>query len=265
MTTNRRSAHSERSLAQRVAVLLAVVLQIAPSFLPSLGIGEPVGTRSDAVRTLVTPAGWAFAIWGPIFAGSVLFAIYQALPGQRHNDLLRRIAWPAAGTFAANGIWSIYTQLNALTAISAIIIVVSLACALAVYRAFIALGRPFTAGERWLAMLPLTALASWLTAATIVNITATLTYYEVGGGGPHPLLAAGIVVVGGTMPALAVWQGRGNPVYAAVFLWALAAITAAGGRRAQEVAIAAAISAVLVIIAAVAGLRDPANRRHWLG
>ena len=66
---------STRPAIQRLAIILAVVVQIGAGFLPRFGIGEFIGARSDAVRTLITPAGWAFAIWGPLFLLSILFAV----------------------------------------------------------------------------------------------------------------------------------------------------------------------------------------------
>ncbi len=254
-----------RSTLQRFAVLLAVILQIGATFLPSLGIGEDIGSRSDATRTLITPAGWAFAIWGPLFAGSALFAIYQALPSQRYSALLNRIAWPTAGAFALNGLWALYTQIYALTIASVIIIGVSLVCILITYRILVHLDRDFTAVERWVAMLPLSALAAWLTAATIVNISATLLYYGVGAESDHIMLAAGIVAVGGIIAAVAVWRGRGNPVYAAVFLWALLAIYSAGGQSAPAIAFATIAAGLLVLGSVLMKLRHAANRKHWLG
>ena len=38
--------------------------------------------------------------------------------------------------------------------------------------------------KRWLVAPIFSALAAWLTAASIVNISATLKYYGVGGGNP---------------------------------------------------------------------------------
>ena len=71
-----------RSPLQRIAIILAVVWQIGATFLPQLGLGDPIGDRSDSIRTLITPSGWAFAIWGPLFFGSACFAVWQALPKQ---------------------------------------------------------------------------------------------------------------------------------------------------------------------------------------
>ncbi|WP_336985808.1 hypothetical protein [Altererythrobacter aquiaggeris] len=254
-----------RSDAQRIAIIIAVFIQIGATFLPAMGFGEQIGERSDAVRTLITPAGWAFSIWGPLFIGTILFAIYQFLPHQRKNALLDRIGWFAAGAFLGNGLWAVWTQFNDLNAVSAIIIAASLVCLLTILRRLVALDRPFTSGERWLIVLPLSALAAWLTAATIVNIAATLTYYGVGGGATHPALAAGIIVVGGAIAALAVARSKGNPWYAAVFLWALLAIYFQGGQRAVFVAYAAIFSGVLVGSITIARLALVENRKKWFG
>ncbi len=262
---SRKSSAFERSAIQRAAVLLAVIFQIGATFLPAFGIGEEIGSRSDATRTLVTPAGWAFAIWGPLFFGTALFAIYQALPAQRRDELLNSISWPATGAFVGNGLWAIYTQLYALTAISVAIIVFALLCMLTIYRRLVALKRDFIRDERWLVMLPLSALAAWLTVATIVNVAATLTYYGVGAGQENALLAAVVVLVGGVIASIAIARGRGNPVYAGVFLWALCAIYAAGGQSATQIAYAVILSAVLVIVTTLFKLREVGNRRHWFG
>jgi len=139
-----------RSIAQRATVLLAVFVQIGSTFLPALGLGDPIGDRSDAIRTLITPSGWAFAIWGPLFLGSALFAIWQALPGQRSNQLAEAIAWPAALALAAQGVWATYTQFDNLTAISVLIILTSLGGLLACLR-ILTTWDNFTAGERFIA------------------------------------------------------------------------------------------------------------------
>lgn len=253
-----------RSTLQRTAVVLAVFFQIGATMLPQFGIGEAIGSRSDDVRTLITPAGWAFAIWGPLFFGTIVFAIYQGLPAQHRNDLLARIAWPATAAFAGNGLWATYTQLNDLTAISAVIIAATLLSLLLIYRTFAAWPVRFTAGERWCAVLPLSALAAWLTAATIVNIASTLTYYGVGVPDPEPLLAAGVVLVGGGVASLAILRGGGNPWYAAVFLWALWGIYNGGGSRADAVAQAAIAAAALVTLVTAVALTRAANRARWL-
>lgn len=255
---------AQRSAAQRIAIVLAVVIQIGATFLPQLGLGEPIGDRSDSVRTLITPSGWAFAIWGPLFLGSAIFAIWQALPKQRTNALVDQIGWYAVGALSAQGIWAIYTQFANLTVISAIIIAFSLFCLLAIMRVLVASIRPFTAAERWIVALVFSALAAWLTAATIVNISATLVYYGVAGGFEYPLIAAAIILVGGAIAATAVARSKGNPWYTAVFLWALLAIYFRGGQESAAIAAATMLAAAAVLTACALELLKSESRSHWL-
>ena len=263
--TTMETVETRRNTLQRAAIVLAVVWQIGATFLPQLGLGEPIGDRSDSARTLITPSGWAFAIWGPLFFGSAVFAIWQALPRQADNALLARTGWWAAIALAAQGAWATYTQFANLTAISAIIIAISLAGLLAILRIMTHFERDFTLAERIIVGVTFSALAAWLTAATIVNISATLVYYGLAGGFDYPLVAAALVLVGGAIAAAAVFCSKGNPWYAAVFCWALLAIYFRGGQQADSIALACIVAGLLVAGSAIVGLRDRANRRRWLG
>lgn len=245
-----------------LAPLAFAILQILTPTLPLLGIGEQIGERSAAVGTLVTPAGWAFSIWGALYTGSLVFAVYQALPAHRDGALVSRVRLPAAGAFAGNALWALYTQSFGLNAVSVLIIAFTLVCLLAAYRVFAGWPRSFTAGERWCAALPLTALAAWLTVATTVNIAASLRFHGVEGGAATPMIAAAVVIVAGALGAAALLRGRGAPPYALVFLWALAAIYADGGQQASEVAVAAVLAALAILAATVVGL-SRGGVRHW--
>jgi len=256
--------YANRPQAQRWAVIIAVVMQIGAGFLPRFGIGEFIGTRADAVRTLITPAGWAFAIWGPLFLLSVAFAIWQALPPQRTNALLDRIAWPAAVALAAQGVWSIYTQIANLTVVSVMIILVSLVGLLVVLRALVRMPL-LSRGERVFVAPAFTALAAWLTAASIVNVSASLKYHGIAGAEPSPGITTLMIVIGAVIAAIAVSRSRGAPLYGLVFVWALTAINAAGGERFASVGWAATGGIVLVLAVTVWRLSDKHNRRHWFG
>ncbi len=255
-------ASTKRPLAQRVAIILAVVVQIGAGFLPRFGIGEFIGTRSDAVRTLITPAGWAFAIWGPLFLLSIGFAVWQALPAQRGNALLGRIGWPAAVALAAQGVWSTYTQLANLTGVSVLIILVSLAGLLVVLRALVA-APSLSLGERIFAAPAFSALAAWLTAASIVNIAASLKYHGIMGAEPAPVITTVMIVIGAGIAAMAASRARGAPLYGLVFAWALIAINAGGGQRFPAIGWAAIAGIVLVLGVTVWRLSQESNRRHW--
>jgi hypothetical protein len=258
------SRRAQSDMGPVAAVVLLAILQILTPVLPALGIGTPIGEQSDSVRTVITPAGWAFSIWGALYSGSMLFAIFQALPAQRDNELLARVRWPAAGAFLGNAVWAAYTQVFGLSLISAAIIVFTLLCLLAAYRQFSSWQPRFTRSERWLAVLPLCALAAWLTVATIVNIAASLRFHGVEAGDAAAIIGAAVVVVGGAIAALALARGKGNPPYLAVFLWGLAGIYTSGGQESGLIAGATALAAVLAVIGAAAGWRR-AEPGRWFG
>ena len=75
------------------------------------------------------------------------------------------------------------------------------------------------------------------------------------------MIAGAVVVAAGVIAATALIRGRGNLPFAVVFLWALAAIFAAGGQEATLVAGATAIAAVLVVVGLVLGTRR--ERASW--
>ncbi|MGB3845672.1 MAG: hypothetical protein WA940_07365 [Sphingopyxis sp.] len=228
-----------------------------------MGIGTPVGERSDAVQTLITPAGWAFSIWGALYLGSLVFSLLQFTSAGRDSALFAALRWPAAGAFLGNALWATWVQLGDIDAVSTLIIFGSLVSILIVFRRIATWTASFSVAERWGAILPLSALASWLTAASIVNVAATLRYYGVDAAPDvAPLISAAIIVVGGLIAAAALARGKGNPPFALVFLWALAAIFAAGGQEAAAVAVAAAIAAILVLIGMSLGWRD-GGAHHW--
>jgi len=52
--------------------------------------------RDSMYRSLFTPAGWAFAIWGVIFMGEAVFTAAQAMPG---------LSPAAAAVYAAIAPW----------------------------------------------------------------------------------------------------------------------------------------------------------------
>ena len=243
-------------------VVVAAILEILVSFLSALGIGTPIGANSDAVSTLVTPAGWAFSIWGALYLGALVFAVFQALPQQTDNALIARVRRPAAVAFLANACWATYVQLDDVTFVSVLIILIGLGGALLAMRTLTNIPQPLSRQERWCAALPLTALAAWLTAATIANIASALRYHGVeASASTAPIISAIVLVVGGLVAGTALARSKGCPPYAIVFLWALAAIFAKGGQLSSSVAIACALAASMVIAGAIIGWRR--DGAHW--
>ncbi|WP_428680880.1 hypothetical protein [Sphingopyxis sp.] len=214
------------------------------------------------MSTLVTPAGWAFSIWGALYLGALVFAVFQALPQQHDSALMARVRRPVAVAFLANAGWATYVQLDDVTMVSVLIILVGLGSGLLAMRRLTNTPQPLSKRERWCAALPLTALAAWLTSATIVNISSALRYHGVeASASTAPIISAAVLVVGGLVAGTALARSKGCPPYAIVFLWALAAIFAKGGQLSSSVAIACAVAASIVIAGALIGWRR--GGAHW--
>ena len=43
---------------------------------------------SEKYQTIITPAGYAFSIWGVIFISQAIFTVAQALPAYRSSDIV---------------------------------------------------------------------------------------------------------------------------------------------------------------------------------
>ena len=90
--TGHRSTSTD--LARGLAVVGLAVVQIVVAGLGGRGaLGEDVGTVARSYPTLVLPAGWTFAIWGPIYLAFLGYAIYQVLPAQRIRRVHRTTGW----------------------------------------------------------------------------------------------------------------------------------------------------------------------------
>lgn len=208
------------------------LLQIVTPALPALGIGQDIGTRSAEAPTLITPPGWAFAVWGPIYLGLILYAVWSALPRNRARPIVRRVAPFAAIGIALNALWPVVYQLQGSSGWSVLVILAeAIAFGLAT-RATTATALGARDPDRWLVTLPIGAIAGWVTAAAILNVAGWLGNVA---RVPLPAFApevwAMLAIAFGSVLASALVVATGNAFPALTFLWAL------GGIAARQVAI----------------------------
>jgi hypothetical protein len=234
------------------AIELVVAGPLGFLFLPD------VGAISDQNGTLATPAGYAFAIWGPIFLLLGMYAVWQALPAQRTNRLLRRVGWPLAAACLGNAVWEVVFPQRQFVLAQIIIVAIFGALAVAFGRlAGEARERGLSGRERWLVALPLGMLFGWLTAATLAGFAVTARGIDVLPTGTREIIVAvGLVAICGGIASLVLLRGAAVPAqgllpYAGAVIWALVAIVAAGGQEATAIAVGAGAMIVAVLIAAL--------------
>lgn len=201
-------------------------------------------SEQDSTNTFITPAGYAFSIWSLIYFGVIVYAIYQALPAQRENPLLRKIGWATAFNFLLTCAWLVASQFQYLWVTVAIIFTM---LALLVYCLiqFIRHRATITPLEQIVVVLPISIFAGWITVASVANTAAALVF----SGFENVLLAdpvwAGVmVIIAGVIAAFTTYVTRGNRGYALAVIWAIVAIAVAnvernGGEGIPYVAVAA--------------------------
>ena len=249
--------------ARQTATVLGVIFQIGGGALA----GETVGRVSADNPTLVVPADYAFTVWGLIFALSLAYTVYQALPGQRQNPLLRRVGWFVAGAFAGNGLWQILFPAELFVA-SQVLFVGVAACAVAALVSLAWYHREYGLGraERWLVALPEGLLAGWVTAAVFAGFATTLVGVGVlDGGVVEAALGSILLIAAAALASVVVRSSKRGPAqgyvtYGVIVVWALVAVVANQYGASGITTLAAALGIIPVTLALVAPLRTRRSR-----
>ena len=217
----------ERDLLRQVINLFAIVAafgtNVAANLAPIKGLS--IGEISNTIfkEVLIIPASYAFAIWGVIYLGLFSFAIYQALPPQRQNPLLRQVGYFLVVSSVAQIIW-VFCFLSRWFLLSLVaMLVILIPLMIIVHRLGMGKNKIFQL-DKWLIKIPLSIYLSWISIATIVNAASVLSYRGWNGWGiSPPIWTVGVLILAGV---LALWMGtvRANIAFALVYLWALVAI-----------------------------------------
>jgi hypothetical protein len=131
---------------------------------------------SEKYQTIVTPVGWAFSIWGPIFISEGIFTFLQLLPRWRdHKMVTEGVGYWYALTCLFQVFWtfSFSTEVNWLAFIMMISILVCLAMLL---RSQAQLATE-SVGQFWLFQFPFQLHAGWIVAASNVNLNVLFVAY----------------------------------------------------------------------------------------
>ena len=169
-------------------------------------------------RPPVQPAGYAFAIWGPIYLALLAHAVL-GLFGRAEDTGWDRSRWPLVLSLAVGASWIAVAQVSAVWA--TVLIWTMWAGAVAA----LLIGR-FAAGwpDRWLGQLPLGVYAGWLTAASWVAVGLMLGGFGVLSEG----WAAALALLGAAGLAVAVQTALGRaPEYGLTVIWALVGVVVA--------------------------------------
>lgn len=239
-----------------VAVIATIVANGLANALPLNG--QTTGEISDRFQVYFVPAGYVFSIWGLIYLGLILFAVYQALPGQRDNLRLSRIGYLFALSCVANIAWLFlwhYEQFP-LTLVAMLSLLVLL---MAIY-VRLGIGRVAApTSERGFVHLPFSIYLGWVTVATIANATSVLDYLNWGGWGISAEVWTVIMLIAGAGIASVVSLTRGDVAYMLVIMWAFAGIAI---KHVDTPVVAVAAWVMTAVVALMLAVGTILNRRR---
>ena len=233
-----------------LAVMATIVINGLANALPLNG--QTTGEISDRFQVYFVPAGYVFSIWGLIYLGLVLLAIYQGLPSQREHPRLRRIGYPFALSCLANIAWLFlwhyeYFPLTLAAMVTLLLLLITIYVRLGIGRVAV------STTERWLAHVPFSIYLGWITVATIANAASLLDYLNWGRWGLSAEAWTVIMLLAGVGIASAISFTRGDVAYMVVIIWAFVGI-AVKHSDTPVVAIAAWVATGLVGLALAAGV-----------
>ncbi len=250
-----------RQFLNIIAVFTAFGVNLFSNLKPigGLTLGEISNQLFEDV--LITPASYAFAIWGVIYLGLFSFAIYQALPSQQEKPVFYRISYWLVVASIAQIVWVFLFQLRLFTwSFLAMLMIL-----LPLLRVYFRLdgGEPFISRrERWFVRIPISIYSAWICVATIVNGGVFLTAIEWDRWGLSPEIWTVIMMgVGGAIAFLISWIKK-DIAFTGVFIWAYIAIAV---RHLNKPMISITGFIVAIILGGIVFLRtQPFNFRRYL-
>lgn len=211
--------------SHQVITILATLLTITVNGLANaLPInGQSTGEISDRFAIYFVPAGYVFSIWGIIYLGLIAYTVYQALPAQADNQLLKKIAPVYWISSVANSAWIFlwHYEYFPLTLIAMLTILVTL---LYIYRQLSQSKSGFDGKMDWFVKLPFSIYLGWISVATIANVSQVLFSSGWSAWGiPAATWAVIMIAVAGILGLLMQWRENDSP-YVLVLVWAFVGI-----------------------------------------
>lgn len=156
--------------ANIVFFILTVIVNALAGSTKIIG-GQDTAAISYKNFTLVTPAGYVFAIWGVIYLLLAVFVIYQALPSQKGKDYLDQIGWLFVLSSIINIAWLFAWQFEYM-ALTVLLMLALLGTLIAIYLRLVIGKSSASLNEKLAVHLPFSVYLGWITVATIANISA---------------------------------------------------------------------------------------------
>ncbi len=213
------------AIATLAAIVGTLLVNTLSNIVPPGGqnVGEIANTTLSGV--LITPANYAFAIWGLIYVGLIAYGCYQLGPSQRQQATFQRVNKLLIGACVAQMIWILLFTLKffALSILAMLGILIPL---MMIYVTLQIGQQAVPRSRRWYAHYPFSIYLAWISVATVINVASALYAAGWGAWGLTGSAWTVIMVIVSAAIAIAVIWTRQDAAFILIYLWAYGAIAA---------------------------------------
>lgn len=202
------------------AIVSTIVVNLLSNRFVTNGMTIPQISNGILGGVLITPANYAFIIWGLIYLGLLSFGVYQLLPEQRDNPRLVRSGYGIAIACLFQNVWVFLFQSLQFWPSSVVFLGILLPL-LWVYSRLEIGQRRVGRRERWFVDYPISLYTAWISVATIVSFSGSLylSGLQAGAAGWTVLM----LTIAAGLGAILIQQRR-DWVFSWVLMWAFVAI-----------------------------------------
>lgn len=232
-------------------VIIATIGVIAMNALAAMGYigGVTPEVISNKYPTFVTPAGYAFSIWGWIYLGLIIFSVYQALPSKFEKFAKMRTLYLISCLL--NCLWLYFWHHEQITV--SLFVILTLLASLA----FINL--TLERENNLLARFVFGLYFGWVTVASIVNATIALLFNGFQASDQTGILSAvGLIIVAAVIGVF-LRHKLPNIAYPIAIAWAVTAIAVKQSGK-TAIVVTAGIAVIALLISAFSFVVTAQNR-----
>ncbi|MBO3117715.1 tryptophan-rich sensory protein [Winogradskyella sp. DF17] len=237
----------------QIANGLALGSTIFINYLSNTGVinNTTIGKLSDSYKSLFTPAGYTFSIWGLIYLLLLVFVIYQGrslFVNVKEDRVVEKTRWWFVWSCVFNSLW-VFAWLYEYTLLSCVFIFLLLFSLFKI----IFNNQMESEDDRFSKMVfvswPIVIYAGWVTVASIANVSSYLVKSGWGGFGISPTAwTITMIAVAVGLNLFVMWK-RHMRGFVLVGAWALVGIGAANSGLHEIITTIAFIGAAVLITA----------------
>ncbi|MGB9176408.1 MAG: hypothetical protein WCB46_06690 [Methanoregula sp.] len=245
-------SQNKQDIIRQVANLIFSLAQFLVTLLPALGIGIGIGDRAMTVVPRVQPIYWSFFIWFLIYAGCIVYGIYQALPAQRENNILRRVGFYTASAFTGVTAYALVAQFGGS---DWILIGIFIWILISLLYAIVSLTEDqslLKKNEVYIVLAPISLLTGWASLAIFINFAAVIkTSGMIPDGPQETAFSLLILLLAMTIASGIIYKSKGNVWYVLPVIWGLIGVIVANTGPRQSLVVAGFAAFVVLILLGV--------------